>query len=123
VKGSAIRTEARPLALRNDAHAVFAADSPQRVAMFLRLQRLERRANRLELNDLRVVDLARKQRDTILMEQNNRHRNRDRHDDQQQQREPSEQASRQQRHVGGRSGASAAVSSSGTNTYPNPHTV
>src|SRR6185437_11717421 len=59
--GWRIRTEHRALAFRNDAHAVFAADAAQGIAMLLRIERFERCTDGLELDDLGVVDLARKE--------------------------------------------------------------
>ncbi len=69
--------------------------------MLAQVQRDERRADGLQLNDLGVVDLPGKQRDAIVAEEQDRRGERDRDDREQHQREPAEQRAREQRHAGG----------------------
>ncbi len=69
-----------------------------------RIRAFERRAHGLQLHDLGVAELARKQRRAILPEEQDRRRQRDDDDGEQQQREPPEQRARQERHGGALSG-------------------
>ena len=107
------------LAFGHDAHGVFAADPADRLAPLGRVVGVERRAHRLQLDDLGVAELAREQADPVLAEEEDRREERHGDHREKQQRETAEQRARQQRHS--RTSAESVelappASSSGTKT-------
>ena len=66
--------EARPIELGHDAHAVFALEPRHVIAPRACIGAFERRAQRLQLHDLGLAELARKQRRAVLAEDQERGR-------------------------------------------------
>jgi hypothetical protein len=108
--------DARPFALGNDPHAVFAADAPERTASLRRVVRLERGSTACSWTIFGIAELLREQADAVLAEEQDRRHERDGDDSEQQQRETAEQRARQQRHPDVSVASAVAASSSGTNT-------
>src|SRR5262249_31402947 len=112
----AAAADARSLGFGKNPYAVLLAERFERVPLLARIRGRERRAQRLQLHDLRLVELAREQFGAIVEKQQNGRGKRHADHGDEEHREPSEQRTRPERHVVLSSGAVVSTGSSGTNT-------